>query len=325
MDASQLETLLSPDYISKEIIEVHRWIYQVIENTPAPFGTYWLNKGKSHKPLAVVDLQAEQLFMLRVTKRFGKNSVKIIGEETPDSELDLRHEKRICVLIDMIDGTDLFERGLSNWCSAVVVFDPSGPEILGAFVAVPPIPPSRSGFLYYATSAGAFKTALSENAKDPSRIPLANLDADRRLADATFCLNGQKSSALLRLLALGKHEKLMAWLTTNVERDKLLKISAEGAVGFRFYDLAGNPMMARLAEDTVHLIIDLKGQAPHDMIPGTFIALKAGAHIRDHNGAELTLNVLAKKLLQPGDETSKIKYILASNESILNEMLGLLS
>ena len=104
------------------------------------------------KPLAAVDLMAERSFKGCLTHDLEARNIFVVGEESLDSA-DLRQEKRICVLVDMIDGTDLLQRGFSNWCSAVVIFDPSGtpPKILASFVAI------KGEAMYFANQHGAFK------------------------------------------------------------------------------------------------------------------------------------------------------------------------
>lgn len=58
----------------------------------------------------------------------------VFGEESIDETIDLTGNVNIHMLVDMIDGTDLLERGFSNWCSAAVVFDPRGVTILASYV-----------------------------------------------------------------------------------------------------------------------------------------------------------------------------------------------
>lgn len=315
MNPDQLQELLSPDYMIKAILEVHRFIRLHIRRFPpeVAFKTYFVKTKKGLKPLAAVDLLAERLFMNRIGAKFGKDTVGIWGEEFLDEGIDLRSEMRICILIDMIDGTDLLRRNFSNWCSAIVVFNPEIVEIEGAFVALP------SDSLYFATKTSPASKVLLRESKADRPMPLKGPAKERDLKHAGVCLYGQKAASFLELLAINRREKFIEWLKEIAKSDE----------AFRFYNLAGNPMMVRLAEGTVDVVFDLKGQAPHDVVPGAFIAMKSeavlgkiteeGQIIKD----EFSLSDLAVKLLQPGD--SKICYALTANRNILKEMSQLFS
>jgi fructose-1,6-bisphosphatase/inositol monophosphatase family enzyme len=260
--------------------------------------------------------------------------VLVLGEESLYKEgSDLRNESRTCVLIDMIDGTDLLQRGFSNWCSAVVVFEPAKKQIKAAFVALS----SRAPYLYFATQekAGAFKKPLVDDRPTKNRrykkkrhtstpIPLAGPTSDRLLRDASICVYAQKNKNFLELLALGRKRKLVSWLEQHIQLDKRKRKRAQEELKFRFYNLAGNPMMVRLAEGVVDVVFDLKGQAPHDVVPGAFIALKAKAVFGPPTGKPMmNETVLATKLLEPSKH--RIKYVLAANTRVYREIVKLLS
>lgn len=183
--------------------------------------------------MAVVDAQAELGFIDAVTTRFGGRIVRVVGEESLYEGVDLQNEERTCILIDMIDGTDLLKRGFSNWCSAIVVFEPRIREIKGAFVALP------FDYLYFATKEGAFKKRLSEvDMQSPDRLMVPNRVTDLR--DASVCLYAQKSGNFRGLLALNEKNRFVSWLEENEARDRQLKETARGENEFRFYNLAGD-------------------------------------------------------------------------------------
>jgi hypothetical protein len=127
----------------------------------------------------------------------------VLGEEKLKNQakvISLRDEKRIVALLDMIDGTDLVYRKMSNWCSALVFFDPQAKRILASVVGLP---------------SGAFYCAGHEIApcvvKVTSRAheaPLDQLDREipihpnnrRRLKDSAVCFYGQKAENLLSII-----------------------------------------------------------------------------------------------------------------------------
>jgi fructose-1,6-bisphosphatase/inositol monophosphatase family enzyme len=77
-------------------------------------------------------------------------------------------------------------------------------------------------------------------------------------------------------------------------------------------------MMAKIPDGAVDLVFEVSGQEVHDIIPGAFIAVKAGARLVGLDGQPIDL---AKSLLSP---RKKLTYILASSQALIDEMLPLL-
>jgi hypothetical protein len=68
----------------------------------------------------------------------------------------------------------------------------------------------------------------------------------------------------------------------------------------------------------------LKGQSPHDVLPGAFIAMVSDAKFWDMDQEKyLSKRDLVDKLLKPGE--TKIQYILGANKGIVDEMKEILS
>lgn len=327
MERERVRQLLSPDYAIQQIVEVHRGIASHIRELPEEsFQPYWFDTPQGKKQLTVVDLMAERAFIKAVTTKFGSASVHVVGEESLRSTADLTNETRTSVLVDMIDGTDLLQRNFSNWCSAIVIFDPKKKQILGTFVAIPPAYPLRTGWLYFATKGHRpqkKQLSTSVGAKREQPIDLAGPVTDRILKDASVCCYGQKNANCLALLTLAEKVWLTDWLKAHVEENNSRKHASEEELKFRFYNFAGNPMMVRLAEGVVDAVFELKGQALHDVVPGAFIALQAGAVMRDpKTGDSITVEDLGLKLAQPS--TARLRYILAANDTLADTLVGLL-
>jgi fructose-1,6-bisphosphatase/inositol monophosphatase family enzyme len=275
-----LSILLDVDLISAQLKKLHTWIAEIIhENATNAFEPAALRR--TGKDLVYVDWQAERDFGRTLQHLVGPTSIEVLGEESLVKGKNLADQKGHCVLLDMVDGTDLLQRGFSNWCSAIVVFYPIRSRIEGAFVAFP------DQTLYFASEKedGAYKTKF--RGKPSPREAASRISIPKKptsLRDASVCIYAQKSGALLKVLErFNQSPKLLKLLENNVARDKADK----GSVGFRFYNLAGNPMMARLAEGTVDAVIDLAGQQPHDFAAGVFIAMKAGAVLGNLNERKL--------------------------------------
>lgn len=243
----------------------------------------------------VAEVNFESLVM-DYKKGIFKEKLIFWGEESfDDPELNLKdviNTQKIGVLMDLIDGTDLFVRMLSNWCSAVIFFKPESKEILASLVGLP------SGKIYGWCPRFKQNPFWVKPTKPLTfnrlRGPNRNI---KRLENASICFYGQKSN---NLLSLFENKKFI---------DKLKDIKGD----FRIYNLGGNPMMIRLAEGDIDAVIELRGQAPHDVAPGAYIAQKAGAVFRDLKGKDIKLEEL---LLKPAHPKSKIKYILASTDEL---------
>jgi fructose-1,6-bisphosphatase/inositol monophosphatase family enzyme len=280
----------------------------------------------------VIDLRAEANFIENLTRKFGADQIYVVGEESLFEGLDLGNKEQICLLVDMIDGTDLLERRMSNWCSAIIVFDPQKPEILGAYVYL-----AEEGLLYFATKneKRAYKAELElgEGTDEEGQqaigpiihppTPLPVLKKDVTIENASVCIYGQKSSGVLRLLSLNDNKAFTSKLKELGMMEKAYREAKSAEeVRFRFYNLAGNPMMVRLLEGYFDVVAEPKGQHPHDMAAGAFIAAQGGATLLDENGDLLELSAIANALLRPADRN--VSYILASNEILANEMANIL-
>ncbi|TAL05008.1 MAG: hypothetical protein EPO07_04315 [Verrucomicrobia bacterium] len=279
-----------------------------------------LHIGTHGKPALRVDVNAEDSFKRELHKyqggRFKK--VKVYGEESLRStDLDLSLKKELAVLVDAVDGTDLVERGFSNWCSAAVFFDPRnqpGKKLVAAFVGV--AVDESPADVYFATSESpdAFVRRNSDNNK------LAGLSKVKSLKEASICFYGQKADNYLSVATGAFTNRLSALNARTKKTGKKLDL--------RIYNMAGIPMMVKLADHRVSLargvdaVIEVEGQKPHDCVPGLFIAKKAGAVVRNLDGSDFSFEQMEKLLLRPA--SNEQTYVLAATEKLSDELLALL-
>jgi fructose-1,6-bisphosphatase/inositol monophosphatase family enzyme len=302
---------LGPDDIAEAAQHVLLKIVQQIQDDVAEDPATALSEvavGKDRKKALRVDVNAEDSFVRRLRKFRSGNfaSIEVHGEERlRDPALDLDGADGIFALVDAVDGTDLVERDLSNWCSAAIFFSPKNPageRILGSFVAVP------SGKVYYSTAAD--DAAFVVDADGPRR--LAGPSSTRTLSEASVCFYGQKPDHLLSAMTLAR-------------------AAEKRGDGFRIYNLAGIPMMVKLADHGadrdyrgIDAVIELLGQKPHDAVPGLYIAIKAGAHALTLDGVHLTPTDLERLLFRPAATESEQRYVLAATQELATEILGAL-
>jgi hypothetical protein len=243
------------------------------------------------KEMLYVDKQAENACVVYLRDHIGREHLRVIGEETLwNLDVDLTGETKIVCLLDMIDGSDLLERNLSNWCSAMLFFDPQQPRIRLSLVQ------NAHDSIYFASDQGAFiyrkRTSKIEPLHGPEEVPPER---------ASVCFYAQKLPNFAGL-PHSFAERLAERLGARADR-------------LRLYTLAGNPMMAKLANgEKIHAVFEHIGQYPHDVIPGAYIALKSKAHLVTLDGKPISEGDLAMALRHPS--ASKLKYVLGSSAEI---------
>ncbi len=218
----------------------------------------------------------------RITRPF-----EITGEENRDYEgFEVSGDEGIVVLLDMVDGTDLFARDMANWCSAMLFYRASDLEVMVAVVG------DAFGRIYYATAYedGAF--VLRRGSKIAELIEPAETD---ELADAYVCFYGQKAGRL----------------ADAVERATFL------AGAKRVYNLGGTPMLVKVADGSMDGVFELTGQAGHDFAAGAYICAKAGAAVTTLDGNPL-LDALPQVLRWPARRGPG--YVVAATKSLAKSM-----
>lgn len=314
-----LKLLQSPEYMGTTILRIQQDLYEDIRHIPKRARTR-MNIEESKKTLTYVDAKAEFSFAKEINKHFGEDRVSIFGEESIAHRGNLANESRICILVDMVDGTDLFERGFYNWCSAVVVFSPSNRKIIASFVVQPGLYPGITT-IYYADqvqSKAIDVSGLSKNKEligSNERVLACSQDEkDLPLSAARICAYAQNPRSIRELLQFFHNRGGRAAI------DKLLGSSQR----MRFYNLAGNPMMARLPEGIVHCVFDVHGQKAHDVVPGAFIALKAGAVIYSLDpDKKIDEDFLFDSIIaDPNSNRADLKYIVSINKKIIEDFVG---
>jgi fructose-1,6-bisphosphatase/inositol monophosphatase family enzyme len=256
-----------------------------------------------------VDKTVHTIYHTNLRKYFEYNII-IAGEETEKkrrrktwSKKD--KEEKIVASIDAVDGTDLVSKGLYNWCTAVFFFKPDS-HIIASLVGVP------SGAIYYASDEGAFMESIIEGEKKRRKLNVPYKKMAKNINDASICFYGQKAP---NFLSIAKNHSFLK-LLTGFQKE----IDAGKDVPFRIYNFGGNPMMIKLIEGGVDAVIELRGQSLYDVVPGAFIAQRAGAFWGDLKGNEITKEYLREKFLS-STEPGELSYILTSSRQMYNQLL----
>jgi fructose-1,6-bisphosphatase/inositol monophosphatase family enzyme len=257
--------------------------------------------GEWRKPLLAIDLFAEMNAKAELYRALGTAGLLVLGEESLlDEGIDLSRETRIVAIVDMIDGTDLFERNLSNWCSAMVFYHPAEKQILAAFVGLP------DDGVYYATADrdGAFRCSFF----GPStQAQVSGPSKTTTIQNSSIAFYGQKVGGFLSLAGT-RFQDFLKTVRADCYRQKR-------ELHTRIYNLAGNPMAIRLISGPTRIdaVFDLNGQAPHDIVPGAYIAEKAGAYFCGLNGESIDLSRLIER---PAHRGSRLRFIIAATPEL---------
>jgi fructose-1,6-bisphosphatase/inositol monophosphatase family enzyme len=269
-----------------------------------------------------VDLIADREFATQFRHYDGGRYASVIatGEERPGDTVSANGTFGTYVLVDALDGSDLAERGLANWCSAAAFFDVTGSSarIRAAVVGMPP------NQVYFATDDDP-RVRVYRNLPDLEGQILANLalkpdevtglPPERALSDASLYFYGQKVARLLEV----------------ARRPLLTKVSDEEFENLRIYNLGGIPMLVRMCDHQVKrargvdAVFELDGQRPYDVVPGLFFALKTGATVLDLSHPQprrIGIPDLEEALLH--SKGVQLQYLAAANERLANELFPIL-
>ena len=249
------------------------------------------------------------------------DDLNFLGEESLKEDVDLSGCNQVVVLVDMIDGTDLLARELGNWCCAMTFFAPSKGAIISSYVGMSfgdyfriyaafgdgkGQPSAWSYFLPIERPWGAHRRPIFN---EYVRTPLKSTPAEHDLSN-------------VQLGSVGFYEQKLARLSQVLAGTGLLKNDQlMAAKKFRIYTLAGNPMLAKVADGTITAVFETIGQHPHDVVPGAFICKVAGCKVTDLNGNLLDLD---RPLLHPASKDSKMTYLISRSDSLHSVLLPIL-
>jgi fructose-1,6-bisphosphatase/inositol monophosphatase family enzyme len=259
------------------------------------------------KQAITIDITAESSFKEKLSLAIP--NVIVVGEESMDSFEQISDDIAY-VVCDIIDGTDLLEMDIPIWCSAVCVFTATDIDDAKMLCSVVKMANGETYYTYDNETSAYVKTANSEVCR--LRGPSTSLN----LADCTVSFYGQKISSLLTTLDNKGFRHLLDYLNKSTNRNNL-----------RIQTIAGNPAMVLLADREsdkrrgFDVVLSLRDQKPHDVVPGALIALRSGACMYDIEGNIMTEHELIQALANP---TIGIKYIIAANDTIGRQVVALL-
>jgi fructose-1,6-bisphosphatase/inositol monophosphatase family enzyme len=242
--------------------------------------------------------------------------IDFYGEETLGNQtIDLTGKDGTCVLVDALDGSDLYERNLGNWCTAATFFTPNarpGRRLRAAVAGLP------DGSIYYAIDTSRSIEVLRKPKSPPEKV--RGMSAIRSAETASICFYGQKVGNFLAGAESALWPPLFA-------RDAVERKEKGKALRLRIYNLAGIPMILKMVDKVakngagIDAVVDFKGQKAHDIVPGAFLALKAGAEVVEPDGTPITIRRLEEFLLRPNSES--LRYVIAVSKELKDNIVKL--
>lgn len=293
------------------VADSHAFIRQAMSGgMKFSFEKIHLHPGRPDEKISLmIDRLAEQSCRSYFARQVG-TYVHVIGEESQGEEIP---EARVHALVDVVDGTDLLAMGIPLWCSAIVLFDERKPQrIIGAVVGL------ATGEIYMASHVEDRVTVTLPptvpNGATLTRV-VSGPSETRSLRKARIAHYGQKAKNYLSLHRLARFTRVVE----SMRRED----------PFRVYNFAGNPVMAKLVDrpkdaesgtdltDGIDAVFDVSGQLLHDVIPGAFIAMKAGAYLCDLDKRPIGYEALGALLATP---KYRMKYVLAATQELAEEL-----
>jgi fructose-1,6-bisphosphatase/inositol monophosphatase family enzyme len=296
------------------MIDVIRQINTKVNDDPDRYlNLLWNTRLKKY--LLQIDYWADDAASSMLSATLG-NSLIIRGEES--SLEKVADGERYAVLLDMVDGTDLLQRNLGNWCSAMVFFNPAKEEITCALIGTP----HREVYCMTASNPKTYVRLLTEIpdqfVERPVHVQKSATTAAKSLNNASVAFYGQKASSFLSIYRQKRFFEALGRIEETSQKHK----GTTKEPLFRIYNLAGNPMMMQVIEGNIDAVIECKGQLCHDVVPGFAIALCAGAHIIDLDTKKpMTLQSIGRALRNP---SARFRYVLASNATLARSLAALL-
>lgn len=242
----------------------------------------------------------------RPAPRGSRHVIGVLGEEFMKAEnnpgwrgLDfVEPDCDILALVDPLDGTVLRQRDLPNWCIAIAFYARESAEVLASLVS------QAVGDLYFATpDGGAFRQSL--DFMNPIREGRLRLGRPRPIRPKPFTSEShlafvaQKPDSFVRMASFGR-------MLRHFDR---------------VYNLGGNPMLAKLADGSINAVFEPRGHRAHDVVPGAFIARKAGAVVCDLDGRSLDWR---NSLLHPDHpgRSGLLSYVAAADSETARRVLA---
>jgi hypothetical protein len=242
----------------------------------------------------------------------------IFGDESP-SELDRRlrdHPNATFARVDALDGRDLFQRKIGNWCCASSFFvkhSALGERIKAVAVGVP--------------NGGGVKIFSAVQGEAGIRVTAARSKTDRPIVfkgqhsspwgrdtiqDSVICCVGQKRDSFLSLCDSNLVSEVGKWSESEGNR-------------FRIYNLGGMPMIMRLLEGRrehakgyeasgVDAVFGVYGSKSYDVVPGVYLAQRFGATVLNHDKSRVRIDQLEEMLLNPTEKG--IQYVIAGKQTL---------
>jgi fructose-1,6-bisphosphatase/inositol monophosphatase family enzyme len=144
---------------------------------------------------------------------------------------------------------------------------------------------------------------------------------------ASICFYGQKISNFMDTARFPVWRRVLERERPTKQRSARKDQRKTKKLRFRVYNLAGMPMIIKIIDKLAEVgagmdaVVDFIGQKAHDIVPGAFLAQKAGARVTDLEEKPLSIRQLEELLLKPNTET--LRYMIASSKELGQKIVQL--
>lgn len=271
-------------------------------------------KDPNNRTLAI-DKFARDIALKELINKLGDRIIVYGEEEEKQPGKNFANLNKVVGIIDPLDGTDLLARDFSNWVSAMIFFIPKQKKILCSVVG------HASGDIYYADRTGAYiRPRVAGGKKHRDKKLYRDSNEVKQLCNSAICYYGQKPKSFL-YAAKNKGfcdamEVLKQRMTELKDPTSGKTIKEKEELEIRIYNFGGNPMIVRIPSGAVDAVFSHGNTALHDVMPGAYIAVQAGAVFTDLKGVPINL---IDALMSP---KTPLRYILSGSKSLTNELVN---
>ncbi len=258
-----------------------------------------------------IDKEAEDLIIASLCKKLGKiesiksftifseeAGIKTFPEGAPESESDL------VIFIDPIDGTEFIENLQGGWC-LMAVYDRKNNEVVAAV----------AGDIFLDRIYWASKNTDPE-ALDFTTHSWFKLDGGN---NPKKDLSGARVNILTTKVSRYRAVAEQTALLNAIEKN-------DGRINLSW----GSNTIIQVAAGYADVAVEFnKGFATYDILPGLFIAQKAGLTVLDLNGnpisSTLDIDEVFSKYRQDSKKPSRMKFVAAKSPELANKVVELIN
>ncbi|MBI5207941.1 MAG: hypothetical protein HY934_09135 [Candidatus Firestonebacteria bacterium] len=270
----------------------------------------WTEKSELNQTKAI-DKETEDLMLASLCKKFKKIKevksfivfseelgIKSFPEGTKDSDADL------VIFIDPVDGTEFAENLQGGWC-LMAVYDIKNNEVIAAV----------AGDIFLDRLYWASKSSDAEGLDFITHSWFKLDGGPNPRNDLSSARVNFLTTKVSRYLSVAKQKALLDAIEKN-----------DGRINLAW----GSNMIIQVAAGYADVAVEFtKGFATYDVLPGLFLAQKAGLTVLDLKGNpienKLDINEIFSRYRQDPKNPSRIKFVVSKSPELAHQVIELIN